>query len=141
MECKNTNIMIQSVTPGLIKADENPNENALTYVLPNMNNFVRNTVDSLGVSSTITGSWFFSMEVLNIILVFIYTTLFQKRNIKYGIKYLNARIPLEVLQYTLCEVPYQPRCIFCEMRAFWFHPLLPERVSFTRLEIGFTRAC
>ncbi|KAK7590614.1 hypothetical protein V9T40_002227 [Parthenolecanium corni] len=63
MECKNTNIMIQSVTPGLIKADENPNDNALTYVLPNMNNFVRNTVDSLGMSSRITGSWFFSMEL------------------------------------------------------------------------------
>lgn len=78
MECKNTNIMIQTVTPGLIKADENPNENALTYVLPNMNNFVRNTVDSLGVSSRITGSWFFSMEVLNIVFAFIGTTLFKR---------------------------------------------------------------
>lgn len=64
MECKNTNLVVQTVTPGLIKAEELSPDSLLSYVMPTKNNFVRNTIDSLGVSPRVTGSWLFSLEVI-----------------------------------------------------------------------------
>lgn len=69
MECKNKNIVVQTVTPGFIKAQENSNESIFSCMLPNMTNFVRNTIDSVGISQRITGSWLFSMEVSSEMLI------------------------------------------------------------------------
>lgn len=63
MECRGTDVVVQTVTPGFIKAQETTDDSIMSYVLPTMTNFVRNTVDSLALSPRITGSWLFSLEV------------------------------------------------------------------------------
>ena len=65
MELTNTDVVVQTVTPGLIRAEDNLSDNTLSYLLPTTGNFVRNTVDSLGVSQSVTGSWIFSLQVRN----------------------------------------------------------------------------
>ena len=67
MELINTDIVVQTVTPGLVRANDSPNDTALSYVLPTTRDFVRNTVDSLGVSQRISGSWIFSVQVGKIV--------------------------------------------------------------------------
>ncbi|XP_065211918.1 hydroxysteroid dehydrogenase-like protein 1 [Planococcus citri] len=63
MECRGTDVVVQTVTPGFVKTQQTLDESVLSYILPTMNNFVRNTVDSLAVSSRVTGSWRFSLEL------------------------------------------------------------------------------
>lgn len=63
LECKSTDVVVQTVTPGFIKVEDNNEETPMSYILPTMNNFVRNTIDSLAVSPRISGSWLFSLEV------------------------------------------------------------------------------
>lgn len=63
MECRGTEVVVQTVAPGFIKTQETSDDCVMSYVIPTINNFVRNTVDSLAVSPRISGSWRFSLEV------------------------------------------------------------------------------
>ncbi len=62
-ECKETNIVVQTVTPGYIKPEEVFDDKLLSLISTSKNNFVRNTIDSLGLSQRITGFWLFSLQV------------------------------------------------------------------------------
>lgn len=103
MECRGTEVIIQTVTPGFIKAQETSDDSLLAYVLPTMSNFVRNTVDSLAISPRITGSWLFSLEVS---VEFSWVLLYSKVVI-YGINlqlWLLKRLPECIMQMLLFEL-------------------------------------
>lgn len=73
MECRGTDVIVQTVTPGVLREQETVEDNIMSYILPNTNNFVRNVIDSLTVSPRITGSWLFSLEVNKIRYCIVHT--------------------------------------------------------------------